>query len=79
MFEAKSAHEQHGPWEAGTWGHLALCTDDVPGAFDTAVRAGAKVKSKPNNVALGTVPPTPLQVAFVYGPDGEEIEFFKYL
>lgn len=76
MFEAKSAHGEHGPWEAGTWGHLALRTDDVEGAFEAAIKAGAREKSAPNKVALNTVPPTPLHVAFVYGPDGEEIEFF---
>ena len=26
MFEAKSNHETHSTWEAGTWGHLALHT-----------------------------------------------------
>lgn len=79
MFEAKSNHGEHGPWEAGTWGHLALHTEDVKGAFSAAIQAGAKEKTAPNKTALGTVPPTPVEVAFVYGPDGEEIEFFKFL
>ncbi len=79
MFEAKSSHEEHNPWEAGTWGHLALRTEDVQGAFDAAILAGAKEKTAPNKTALSTVPPIPIEIAFVYGPDREEIEFFKFL
>ena len=79
MFEAKSNHETHSTWEAGTWGHLALHTEDVKGAFTAALKAGAREKTAPNQTALGTIPPTPIEIAFVYGPDGEEIEFFKFL
>ena len=66
--------------DAGRWLHLALCCDDVDAAFKTALGAGARVKSEPRTVPLDSKPaPMTLRCAFVYGPSGEELEFFKIL
>lgn len=64
--------------EVGRYMHLAFKCDDVDAAFATAVKAGAKVKMEPSTVPLNSQPhPMTLRVAFVYGPSGEELEFFK--
>ncbi|MGI6203627.1 MAG: VOC family protein [Eubacteriales bacterium] len=64
--------------ETGRYIHLAFCCDDVDAAFAAAVKAGAKVKTEPATVPLDSKPqPMTLRVAFVYGPSGEELEFFK--
>ena len=55
------------------WMHIALNTDECDAAFDLAIKIGAKEKIAPKDVSLGTMD---VRLAFVYGPDGEEIEFF---
>lgn len=58
--------------------HFAMKVDDVDAAFETALKAGAKVKSEPKVVPLDSKPvKLTLNCAFVYGPGGEELEFFK--
>ncbi len=58
--------------------HFALKADDVDAAFKRAVEFGAKVKSEPKVVPLDSAPvKLTLNCGFVYGPSGEEIEFFK--
>ncbi len=62
----------------GRFMHLAIKVDDTEAAFNTAVKAGAKVKSEPMVVDVDSKPePMKLHIAFVYGPDGEILEFFK--
>lgn len=64
--------------EVGRYIHLAFRCDDVDAAFATAVKAGAKVKTEPFTVPVNAQPkPMTLRVAFVFGPSGEELEFFK--
>ena len=58
--------------------HLALRADDVDAAFETAVSAGATPKNEPMTVSPeNATKPLTMRIAFVYGPDGEIIEFFK--
>ena len=58
--------------------HLAFRTDDVDYAFKTAIEAGAISKREPYEACPPTaVPSLKMRVAFVYGPDGELLEFFK--
>ncbi len=60
--------------------HFALKVDDVDAAFDRAIECGARVKSKPAVVPLDSKPvKLTLNCGFVYGPSGEEIEFFKVI
>ena len=58
--------------------HLAFRVDDVDFAFNTATAAGATVKYEPYEACPdGAVPAIRMRIAFVYGPDGELLEFFK--
>ena len=60
--------------------HFALKVDDVDAAYRTALEAGAKPKSEPKVVPLASAPvKLTLNCGFVYGPDGEEVEFFRIL
>ena len=58
--------------------HLAFKTDDVDAIYETAIKAGATTKTAPCDVSpVGAVPAISMRIAFVYGPDGELLEFFK--
>ena len=58
--------------------HFALKVDDVDAAYETALKAGAKPKSAPKVVPLNSAPTKlTLNCGFVYGPSGEELEFFR--
>ncbi len=63
---------------AGKYIHFAYEVDDVEAAFNAAIAAGAKPKILPKVVALESEPEkVSINIAFVYGPDGEELEFFR--
>lgn len=58
--------------------HFAMKVDDVDAAYATAIAAGAKPKSSPKVVPLQSAPvKLTLNCGFVYGPSGEELEFFR--
>ena len=58
--------------------HFAMKVDDVDAAYATAIAAGAKPKSEPKVVPLNSAPvKLTLTCGFVYGPSGEELEFFR--
>ncbi len=60
--------------------HLALRADDVDAAYKRALEYGAEEKSAPNVVPLNSTPvKLTLNCGFVYGPSGEEIEFFRVI
>lgn len=60
--------------------HFAMLVDDVDAAYETAIKAGAKSKTAPLVAPLDSAPiKLTLNCAFVYGPAGEELEFFKIL
>jgi catechol 2,3-dioxygenase-like lactoylglutathione lyase family enzyme len=64
----------------GKWAHFAVRVDDVDAAFDIAVKAGGVPKIYPKVVPLNSEPyKMSINIAFVYGPSGEELEFFKEL
>ena len=47
-------------------------------AYEAALKAGAKPKSAPKVVPLNSSPvKLTLNCGFVYGPNGEELEFFR--
>ena len=47
-------------------------------AYRQALSIGFTSKMEPTVLPLATKPePTPIHIAFVCGPDGEEVEFFK--
>ena len=59
--------------------HFAIRTTDTDTAFANAIAAGAREKIAPKTVAIPATPPLPARIAFVFGPDGEEVEFFQVL
>ena len=62
----------------GKWQHFAFGVDDVEHAYQTALASGFLPKTAPKVVPLAARPqPMSIKVAFVIGPDGEEVEFFK--
>lgn len=66
--------------ENGKWQHVALAVEDVESAFKIAVDAGFVPDIYPKIAPLDSTPyKTALNVAFVKGPDGESLEFFKEL
>lgn len=63
----------------GRWQHFAISADDVEGAYSLALSLGAKSFIAPKVVDIDDARPAPIsiQIAFVEGPDGEQVEFFK--
>ena len=58
--------------------HLAFKVYDVDFAYQTAINAGATTYREPYEASpTDANPPIKMRVAFVYGPDGELLEFFK--
>ena len=63
----------------GRWQHFAIGVDDVEAAYELALSLGAKPCIPPKTVPLNDARPSPIaiHIAFVEGPDGEQVEFFK--
>jgi glyoxylase I family protein len=60
--------------------HIAFAVADVQVAYDAAINAGAESRRAPVVVQLDSEPRKgAINCAFVAGPDGEELEFFKEL
>lgn len=58
--------------------HFAVKVDDVDAAYNKAIAAGAKPHTLPKVVHLNSKPiDMSINIAFVLGPGGEQIEFFK--
>jgi len=75
-FEIFAGGKEETPY--GRYFHLACKVDNCDEAVKVAKEAGAKVKSEPRDVDIPSEPEIyPVRIAFIYGPDGEEIEFFQ--
>lgn len=62
----------------GKWVHFAMKTKDVEAAYEAALAAGFVSKNAPKVVPLASHPyAASIHIAFVLGPDGEEVEFFR--
>lgn len=62
------------------WQHFAMHVDDTDQAYECAIRAGAKTIRLPETVTLDSKPEKlTIRIAFVSGPDGEQLEFFKIM
>ena len=57
--------------------HLAFSTTDPDSAYQNALDAGAVSHMEPTDVDIPSEPSMPVRIAFVKGPDGELLEFFK--
>ena len=66
--------------EKGKWIHFAIKVDDVDAMYKIALDAGAVSVTAPKIVPLDSKPEKmSINVAFVKGPNGEELEFFKII
>ena len=64
---------------SGRWVHVALAVEDVEAAYHAALAAGAKPKNPPRVVEIdSTIGKRVIHCAFVFGPEGEELEFFRF-
>ena len=64
--------------EEGKYVHLALASTDVEGDYERALKAGATPHIAPKTVELESSPVLlTLHLAFVKGPDGEQVEFIE--
>ena len=62
----------------GKWIHFAVKVTDTVAAYEKALAVGFTSQMEPTLVSLATKPePTPIHIAFVCGPDGEQVEFFR--
>ena len=62
---------------SGKWVHFALKVTDADAAYRHALSVGFTSHMEPTSMVLATNPsPTPIRIAFVCGPDGEQLEFF---
>ena len=79
IFHGGISGERNWDKTAGSMFHLAFSVADVDTAFSRALQYGATVKIPPQDVDLPAQPQV-LKVhnAFVFGPDGEELEFFRF-
>jgi glyoxylase I family protein len=57
--------------------HVAFRSGDPDGAYERALAAGASSVMAPADVEIAGDPVLPVRIAFVGGPDGEVLEFFK--
>jgi glyoxylase I family protein len=73
---ADGGQTQHEQPKAGEYFHLALRVDNPREAFERALEYGATPHIEPKEALLPSEPPLPAALAFVKGPDGEQIEFF---
>ena len=62
----------------GKYKHLAFAVDDVDAAYTHALSVGAVSLTPPKSVPLPSTPEAiTIRIAFVLGPSGEQLEFFK--
>lgn len=59
--------------------HFAFATTNPDVAYANALAAGAVSHMEPKSLEIPANPPLPVRIAFVKGPDGELLEFFKVL
>ncbi|MFA6947772.1 MAG: VOC family protein [Eubacteriales bacterium] len=62
----------------GKFQHIAFRCDDIDAAYEKALSVGARPHIAPKDVALDSKPEKMvLHIAFVLGPDDEQLEFFS--
>ena len=70
-------NDEGDPEAAAVLPHFAFRSDDVDGDYERALSLGAKPRTEPKDVALPSDPVLNARIAFVYGINGEVIEFFN--
>lgn len=78
IFHGGTIADQPSDQAAGGWLHLAFSVDDVDTAYQRSLQHGAISRISPRDIDLPARPEVlKLHNAFVYGPDGEILEFFR--
>nr|WP_320131740.1 VOC family protein [uncultured Holophaga sp.] len=62
---------------SGGWVHIALRTSDCRASLERALSRGATPLQELKEIRIPGRPVLPARIAFVKGPDGEEIELFE--
>lgn len=67
------------PEPIGRLTHFALAVDDCQKAYESALKAGGRPKAEPHHSDVIQAKPSHWEMisAYVYGPDGEAIEFVE--
>ena len=77
MIEVFEAEKESG--FDGKWLHLALCVASTHDAYDYALSIGAKSKMKPTKITVDDKKGAyNIEISFIIGPNGEEIELYQY-
>lgn len=76
MIELLSGGTGETPVSQG-WVHLAIATDRPDEAYQAALDAGAKPRTPVFDTVIEAETPMPVRIGFVFGPDGEVLEFFQ--
>ena len=77
MFAGGHKGEKEPEERAGSFFHLALEVPSADEAYTKCIAQGAKSKIPPTDMDIPANPVMPVRIAFVYGPDGETLEFFQ--
>lgn len=78
LVELFAKPDLQGEGEGTPFLHFAMAVQNVDEAYRTAVAAGATPVTPPTEMPLDAHPRAlTLRVAFLKGPSGEELEFFK--
>lgn len=70
IFEGGTEHDGH-------FGHFAIACDSVDELYEKALACGAEPHTAPKDISLALEEPLDARIAFVKGPDGEQIELFE--
>lgn len=76
-FDAEPRPSDEERARAATLVHFAIRTEEPAALFQRAVAAGARPLMAPARIETKGVTAMTLEVGFVYGPNGEVIEFIK--
>ena len=75
IFANGNANEQ----QDAKFAHFAFATSNPDVAYENALAAGAVSHMESKSLEIPSTPAMPVRIAFVKGPDGEVLEFFKIL
>ncbi len=64
-------------FDAGIFSHLCFRVENTDEAYEMAMKAGAVSAKTPMDGRINSKEAFDMRIAFVFGPDGEVIEFFE--
>jgi catechol 2,3-dioxygenase-like lactoylglutathione lyase family enzyme len=80
IFESQDGQKDAAEKKKELFWHLCYKADDVDAAYKLAIEGGAIPKKEPTDMDIAATPERlRIRNALFLGPDGELVEFFKYL